>query len=352
MDHLDTRISRLERELEEKEGRISRLETEVTEQRESRDRPLAITCPQEDRLRSDLAEATEKLEQAEERELGLANFFSEWSGCDPCCELWVDFVRAVAKSNEVAVPISNAAPQRPWTLLQSWGEDRQQPLCAPSPISSGRSGSVQAAGKLYDSAWNTPFNDEALFALGVVAKRLTEGTCARTTPILLAFEAYSTLLDRINLSQVDAPIQLFFVGLQQAASLLDSRWPSVRASRVLNYIKHRVESLPFLRLAELLRSGVGLEAKFRDEAPSEECFYSADLRIGLLDLPQIPDWIFVIDFANESVRMVHRTRGVWRDVRGALHCVFEAPESGRDISIPIQNHFGWFVTHVPPRNDW
>ncbi|KAI1411327.1 hypothetical protein F5Y13DRAFT_165463 [Hypoxylon sp. FL1857] len=189
------------------------------------------------------------------------------------------------------------------------------------------------------------YDEKALYLLEPLVRHLAKDDQPLIGPVLLVLERYLHLTENVEINDGHMGMQIFFVGLWQAASTISSRWPSARAQTVCEEFEERLWGSPLMALCELLGE-VSLEEDFRkmSGSPSDDRFFCEALNMGFVSLSLVTDWIFAIDFNDLSVRMIHNTRGRWA---GILDYKISAPKGGQDLLMPVRNvlEHHWILTH-------
>ncbi|KAI0168935.1 hypothetical protein GGR52DRAFT_574161 [Hypoxylon sp. FL1284] len=304
-------------------------------------------------LTRSLGEARDGKEASEQtaaaRELGVARFLAARArseGAQP--DRWVPFVREVARANVFAGPITDSLPYpRPWTFLLTWRPEQDQQDYVPRARPS-RVGVVDLAGSLYARALAEGCGEESLCLLGLLIGRLYEDESAPFEPALLALRRYAEYSERLDIPRAEAPVQLFFFGLGSAAALVAGGWQSAESAEIRDRLWQRLEDSPMQQLNTLLWDRTNLRRKLRSWDSSAECVFSEEQGIGLVRLPRLPDWIFVICLPENTVRLIHNTRGKWTDL-GTFRII--PPTSGQELSIHPQTtaEYAWLVGNFRSR---
>lgn len=151
-------------------------------------------------------------------------------------------------------------------------------------------------------------------------------------------------LELTSASGASIHLQIFLLGLWRVASLVARRWPSVPAvESVRDRLGKHLNGSPLLKLEELL-GDANIEATFREKSPKEYLF-SEELVMGFVRLPELRNWVFVVDFANWTVRMFHPSRSNWTSI---YDITVTAAKPGKDLVIPVHNRgqFDWIQRNM------
>ncbi|KAI1477371.1 hypothetical protein F4774DRAFT_427365 [Daldinia eschscholtzii] len=336
----DERISALNEEITKLETRVVSLE--VSLQQVSPE--LEDSRHTKNLLREQSTIATKAPEAPEARELGIARFFaiqSGWEGAQ--YSRWLPYIRVVAEADSTIG--SNPTPTPlPWVVLETWRSDKEQQL-GNYPYSDV----VSIACKLYGYALQKETDEEPLYLLGLLARRLAEDKSTFVAPIVHVLEEYLEITEDFGVSTAAARLQMFYLGLGQVASLIAKRWPSFPGIENIRLrLRGRLTGSPFSTLDNLL-DDANLEAVLREQSPKVYLFYE-DLKTvfvslrGLGNIRDSRDWIFALNFTDRVIRMVHRTRGKWTSIEN-FTITAPAPEDDLVIRVRTQDEFLWIQNH-------
>lgn len=282
-------------------------------------------------------------DQIKDRELRLAKFFaaqSSWEGND--YGGWLPFARVITDADSVVG--SDPPTTLPWVLLEAWRDDKEQE----STEYSHPSDLTTITCKLYGFALGGHYHEEALCLLGLLVRRLAKDSSAHVASVLLALDKYLGIAKELQVSSASIHLQIFLLGLWRVASLVARRWPSVPAvESVRDRLGKHLDGSPLLKIEELL-GDANLEATFREKSP-KECLFSEELVMGFVRLPELRNWVFVVDFANWTVRMFHPSRSAWTSI---YDITVTAAKPGKDLVIPVHNkgQFDWIQKNMFVKN--
>ncbi|KAI4864219.1 hypothetical protein F4820DRAFT_346716 [Hypoxylon rubiginosum] len=338
---LKNRVSGLGNQIVDKDKEISTLEGRL----ETADREGRKALRDSEKLTESLRNVREEKQHSEQtsaaRELGLARYFSARYDPDRTdsdsdsdgaeFDRWVPFARAVIGTYVSGGSIFKPTENCIWTLLLTWRREQDQQVYVPhaAPTSAGI---IDLAGSLYARALAGDFEEASLVILDSLMQRLFNVSSAPIDLVLLAFETYLQHAENLDVSQAEAPVQLFFFGLYQSASFAAMELSVAKAGEVYAGLEECLRNTPILRLFELLCDG-DEAAKIRERASSGDCLFVEDQGVGIIALPDMPGWVFVADFTASSVRVVHNTRG---QLVGTHSLRLIAPTSGEDLVVPIR----------------